>query len=190
MRRELPTKKKTPEELKSSLPGRAGRAGLITRGVLAAAIRLHPRLSKLQRRQRLRIQRRLHALQSRASLQFLAACGRFRFFRFHQSLSSVRVPAARLVAFQLLASSRSSCVPPQLLAANRFAFCCAALSLHATSAPIPVPNRQNAMPLVLLHLPPLLPAVNCRVAPATLLNQLIFQLQVGIFNIPAPDAPH
>jgi hypothetical protein len=46
------------------------------------------------------------------------------------------------------------------------------------------------MPLVLLHLPPLLPAVNRRVAPATLLNQLIFQLQVEIFNIPAPDAPH
>jgi hypothetical protein len=165
MRRELPTKKKTPEELKSSLPGRAGRAGLITRGVLAAAIRLHPRLSKLQRRQRLRIQRRLHALQSRASLQFLAACGRFRFFRFHQSLSSVRVPAARLVAFQLLASSRSSCVPPQLLAANRFALCCAALSLHATSAPIPTANPENATPLFLQHLPPRASAVYRCLAP-------------------------
>ena len=150
MRRELPTKRKTPEELKFSLPGRAG---LISRGVLAAAIRLHPRLSKLQRRQRLRIQRRLHALQSRASLQFLAACGRFRFFRFHQSLSSVRVPAARLVAFQLLASSRSSCVPPQLLAANRFAFCCAALSIPTcnqranSSAELPKRHAAGFAPL-------------------------------------------
>jgi hypothetical protein len=94
-----------------------------------------------------------------------------------------------LFAFRLLAWSPSSCVPPQLLAANRFAFSCAALSLHATSAPIQTANSQKAMRVILRQLPPHAPAVKTRLPPTASQSQLISQRRVEIFNIPAPDAP-
>src|SRR5277367_3997342 len=98
---------------------------------------------------------------------FLLRADDFAFFAF------IRV--SPLLAFRLLAWSPSSCLPPQLLAANRFALCCAARSLHATSAPIRTAKPENAMPLFLQHLPPTKCAVNRRLAPTAPTSCLISQ---------------
>src|SRR5579863_164435 len=85
----------------------------------------------LERRQRLRIQQRLHFFQSRAALQLLAASSCLGFFRFHRMISSVRIFA--------------SCHP---------ASCLTTPSLHANSAPIPAspaskPHAAGFVPLAI-----------------------------------------
>jgi hypothetical protein len=151
MRRESPTKKKAPEERKSSHPGRAGlHRGYIGRGLPGGS--------------GCGFSKGFTDFNPAPDFNFLLRADDFAFFAFIRvspllafRLSPGRLPAACLIAFQLRATSTAGCEPFRAL------LCCTipACNQRANSNAKP----ENAMPLFLQHLPPTRCAVNRRLAP-------------------------